>query len=261
MRKPKREKQSNKNIRIGIYFGIVVVFIILVSFTFKIFDSFKKSTFDTGNFYTVAVNSDNEINLISISPKENTLKKLTISGLSSEEKLKDLGIPYDSNANSKKDNLVNPKSVFTKMLFHQDGMSGNLTTIDLIKLSIFSNKVSGDNVEVENVSIDDVELSKIVSSWFLDPEIVKEQVKVEVVNTTEISGLGNKVANIITNAGGNVVLVNSSQEDLGDSIIYYSSDSYTVEKISRLLGIKKEKKELNSVSDIVIRIGKDRVGW
>lgn len=259
MRKVKKNKEGNKNIRLGIYFGIVVIFIILVSFTFKIFDSVKKSTFDAGNFYTVAVFTDKNSHLISVSPKENSLKELVLEGVNSEESLKSLGIPYDNKATWGKETPINPQSYFTKMLFRQDDLRSNLTLIDLIKLSVYAKKVSGENISKESVSAKSEDSGKIISSWFLDPEIVEEEIKIEIVNTTGVSGLGQKFAELITNAGGSVVLVHSSQEELDKSIIYFENDSYSAGKLSKLLDLPKEKKELNTVSDIVIQLGEDSV--
>jgi len=257
MKKSKRVKESNKNIRLGLYFGLVVIFIVLVSFTFKIFDNIKKSTFDSGNFFTVAIFSEKNTQLISVSPKENSIKKITINGIKSDEALNNLNIPYDNLANSKEELSLNPKTYFTKMLFRQNDLKSSLTTIDLIKLSIYSNKVSSENITEDSVELDDEDFEKILSSWFLDPEILNEDLKIEIVNTTDISGLGNKFADLITKAGGNVVLVHSSADELNNSVIYFNNDSYTVKKLSSFLDISSEKKELNSVSDIVVYIGSD----
>jgi hypothetical protein len=258
MRKARKtNNKSGKNIRLGLYFGAVVIFIIAVSVIFKVFDSIKKSTFDGKNFYTVAVLSDSDTRIISVSPKDNSLKKLILKGVSTKDSLENMAIPIDSEAYSGQDPDLSAKSYFAKMLFRQNNLKSNLTTFDLIRLSFFSITVDSQNISQETLGVQDDKSEDIIAKWFIDPEIEKEQVRVEIVNTTDVSGLGAWYADIITNAGGNVVLVHSAREELDKSVIHYEDESYTKDKISRLLKIPAEKKVLNSVSDIVIKLGKD----
>ena len=73
--------------------------------------------------------------------------------------------------------------------------------------------------------------------------------------------MGNKIARLIGNLGGNVILVDSSKETESKSKIVYKNDSYTVRKISKILGVPAEKKEMNSISDVIVIIGKDKEGF
>jgi hypothetical protein len=257
MRKNK-PKEKSKNLHLALYFGLVVFFIIIVSFSIKVLDTIKRSKFD-GNAYAIAIIENKDSQIISVSPKDGTLKKLTIKGASSEDSLKKAGIPFDSVATSKQNISLGPKSYFTKILFHKDGFKSNVTMVDLVKLSFYSEKVGGDNITEKSVSLtDSVVLSNLLEEWFNDPQIVKEDLNISVTNTTQTSGLGNKYAKIVTSVGGNVVLVNNSQNEEKKSKIFYKEDSYTAKKLSKLLGIPAEKKEVNAISDIVIQIGKDK---
>jgi len=259
MIKTKRKKEPNKNLRLGLYFGIVVFFIILVSITFKVFDSIKKSTFNGQDTYTVAVFTKNKVNLITVSPKEGSLKVLTVKDLTNEEVLRNLGVPYDNKAFSLQEVEADPKSYFEKILFRQNGLETSLTTIDLVKLAFYSKKIGDDKVEKKTISARDGEIKNTVSGWFQDPGMVEERINIEIINTTQVGGLGNKFADLITNAGGNVVLVHSFQDENAKSVIYYKEDSYTVNKLSKLLRIPKEKKEdMNAVSEIIVQVGSDK---
>lgn len=256
MRKNKKNKENNKNLRIGIYFGIVVLFIVIVSVSVKIFDSFKNSTFDGNNFYTVAVISDKNTELLSVSPRDNSLKRIKLEDVNSEASLRDLAIPIDSYVLSSTELDYGTKSFFTKMLINGSGVDKDLTIIDLIRLSFYSNKLNSRNIEVESAVKNNSEV--LISEWFKDPEVANENISVEITNTTDVNGLGARFADTITNAGGNVVLVHGSQDESENSIIYYKNDSYTVKKISKLFDIPSEKKDMNSVSEIVIEIGTDK---
>lgn len=256
MRKTQK-KEGSKNLHLGFYFGILVFFIILVSVVFKIFDTVKNSKFDGNNFFTVAVIAGNNAHIISVSPKENSLKKLVVKNVKTPSGLRELGIPYDSLAQANENTSASSKSYFTKMLLHKDGFKSNLTIIDKVRLSLFSQKTDGSKVEEQEVSVDE-EADRVVSKWFEDPQILKDNLNIEITNTTPVSGLGNKFAKEITNMGGNVVLVNSSPTPAKTSKIYYKNDSYTVNKLSKLLEIPIEKKEVSAISDIVIEIGEDK---
>ena len=179
MRKTKRNRKDsgNKNIRLGLYFGLVVVFIIIISFTFKVFDSIKKSTFDSSKFYTVVVLSEKNTQLISASPKDNSLKKITLEGLDSEAELRNLGIPFDMLGQTDSEESISPKTYFTKLLLHQNKLKSDLTIFDLIKLSIYSNKVGSSSVVEKSLSAKEENIEDVLSDWFLDPEIVKEEKK------------------------------------------------------------------------------------
>lgn len=259
MRKNKKDQYQNKNIRLGYYFIIVVIFIIVISFSVKVFDSIKNSKFERGNHFTFAIINNKSTEIVSLSPKEGTIKKLTIKGIKNESSLINIGIPYDSIAISNIEINQDPRDYFTKVIFRSDGLKSDLTLYDLINLIISSKTIGRGNITEEVIDFDDEAMESIISNWFVDPAIESENLKIEVTNATEVSGLGGSYASLISKTGGNVVLVNSSQDEINESKIYYIDDSYTLKKLSKLLDIPIEKKEMNTVTDITIQIGKDKV--
>jgi len=72
--------------------------------------------------------------------------------------------------------------------------------------------------------------------------------------------LGTRVATLITNIGGSVVLISTSGQTAQKSnITYYGNKSYTVKKISSYLGIPALQTSVKGVADVIITIGKDKV--
>ena len=66
------------------------------------------------------------------------------------------------------------------------------------------------------------------------------------------------MARLITNISGNVVLVSTSQNMQGKSVILYKGKkSYTLERLSKLLGFDVMENKSQSLADIAIQIGKD----
>lgn len=255
----KTKKKESRNLKFGVYFGGVILAIILVSLIFKAFDIARNSKFDGKHRFTTAILSDNKINLLSVSPQEGKLSRLEIDGTTDVNSLKNLSFPVDSYIETNSNFGSAVKSYFTKALFQFRSIKTNLTVVDLIRLSIYATGIDVANIDEEVASIGDSQkLSSLSSSLFIDPEISDEKQSIQVTNSTSVGGLGNKVAKYITNLGGSVVLVNTSQNDEKKSKIFYKTDSYTVKKLSKILEVSTEKREDNSISDITIIIGEDR---
>ncbi len=256
-----KKKEKSKSLNLAFYFGIFVFLIIVISLFFKTFDVIKKSKFDGKHRFTVAVINNKNVDLISASPTDGTLLVLHIDGISSPDSLKKLSLPIDAYAktDSNFSSIVN--YYFAKMLFNKRNFHTSLTTIDLLRLSIYSSGVDSQKVRQESISINNQkEILAFSSTLFADPAISEEKVSIQITNATDVVGLGNRLTKYIANMGGNVVLVNSSKDSESKSRILYQKESYTVKKISEMLNIPKEKKEMNSISDVVIVIGKDKEG-
>jgi len=134
----------------------------------------------------------------------------------------------------------------------------DLTVIDLLRLSFFATSINSENIIEEFLNVDDEsELIKISTENFKDPLISEENINIQVTNASEIPGIGKRVGQYIANLGGNVVLINSSQKTEKKSILYYSHKNYTSKKISDILNIPSEEKELSTISEITIIIGED----
>lgn len=249
------KKKESWNLKPAIYFGFLVFFIIAVSLLFKALDVIRESKFDGSNRFTVAVLSSTKMGFISVSPKDGTLTRVTIEGILGEEHLKDLTIPYDGIIESALQ--ADAKSYFAKILSRPRGSKTNLTVLDLLRLSLYSYGIDRSKIKEEVIKATPLWEDPSLSTLFADPVILEEKVSIAITNSTDIAGLGNKLAKYITNMGGNVVLVNSSQKEEDKSRIFYQKESYTLKKISKTLNFKTQKSDKNSISDITIVIGKD----
>lgn len=254
-----KKKDGSKNINLALYFGIIVVFIILISFLFKAFDTVRKSKFDGQHRFSIAVQSGKNLDIVSVSPKEGSITKLRVEGALGMSKINDLLIPIDSAIEPGSTFDVNTKSLYLKILLNKRKTDTDLTVIDLVRLIIFSNGVSSEKTVEKSVSVDDdKQLESFSAFLFVDPSILEEKKSIQITNASEVPGLGNKLAKYITNMGGNVVLVNTSSDEQIKSKIISEEDSFTKDKISKDFNIPKEKSDNVSISDIHIIIGKDR---
>lgn len=89
---------------------------------------------------------------------------------------------------------------------------------------------------------------------------MREKISIAIVNGTGVAGLGNRIARLITNIGGNVVSVSTSDNLISDSEILYSKENnYTARRIAQILSFKINNKDNMDISDVTIFIGKNNL--
>ncbi len=254
----KDSKKNTSSTRPALYFVFLIIFIIIVSAAFKIYDLFKKSKFDGNNRFTVAVISTKESNILTVSPKEKTISQITLDKINDKNSLLENSIPIDGYVKSEIKSDT-PQGYFSKLFGSYRNVKTDLTIIDLLRLKIFASGISRENVKSVRISgYSDKNFNGLTQSMFIDPKIADEKVSIQITNATPIGGLGSVLAKYLSNLGANVVLVNSSQADEANTQIYYKNDSYTLDKVSKILKITPTEKDINSISDITIIIGSDR---
>src|SRR3972149_426875 len=254
----KKTKPNKKSLKIAVYFGVFVIFILITSILFKGFDLVRSSSFDGNNRFTVAVISEHKAEILTVSPSEGALSRLRIEDANSKEDLGVYQIPINSYVYLRNFDPKNTKSAFTNMLSGLRGSDTNLTVLDLFRLSLFAATVDSENLIEENVSFEDGEkLTKLSESLFIDPKINEEKATIQITNSTELQGFGKYLGQYISNLGGNVVLINSSQENQDRTKLIYTEKTYTSERLGKILNIPAETGEHDAISDIVIIIGED----
>lgn len=253
----KNKKKSNKNLVIG-FIGLVF-FIVLISFIFKVFWIVKESQYDGSNKFNLAVYDSRGTGVISFSPKEKSISILRLDKKYNNPAT-DLQIPIDGYKTviSKEFNYSNISSSLFTSVFSAQSRKG-MTFLDLFRLALFSRTVSSNSIYERKLlkQHSQTEKSAILSLTFKDPSILTEGKSIEVVNATEIAGLGSRLASLVTNMGGNVVLVSTSEDKKNSKIIYFEKDGYTVKKFADYLGYPTEKGKSRGLADVIIIIGQD----
>jgi hypothetical protein len=255
----RRKKPRNQNLGLGLLFLFLVGFLILLSLVFKVASVVRSSNFDGENRFTLAILKKNP-QLISFSPKEKTIYILKLVNPPDRNLGRLLAVPIDSSLSSESltvDKIDTASDIFNLILSLRD-KDTNLTSIDALRLFLFTRTVEEEGIEEEvlsSFSLSDVR--GVTLNNFIDPKIVEEKIKIEIVNATDIPGLANRLANYITNMGGNVILISTADGVINDSEIkYFGDETYTASKLKKLLGFKYtniDKK--NTISDVIITIG------
>lgn len=258
----KQNKLGLSNIKIAIIFFTFVFSIVLVSLALKLIAVVNKSRFDNNRRFTVVHSGNKNREVISFSPKSRTIAILRIDKDSVTNDIgRFLAIPIDGKISSSLDTQTTRVSDFWFQVFlNFKNVKIDFTVIDIARLFLFSKTVPQNFVSVKNLppQITTAEVDKIVGSLFNDESIVKDGKTLEIINATGIAGLGNRVARLITNIGGNVVIVKTADSlETESSISYFSKKTYTVQRLSEILRIKAIKKENKTIADITIVIGQD----
>ncbi|MDO8461127.1 MAG: LytR C-terminal domain-containing protein [bacterium] len=251
------EKQSAK---MAFVFAAIVLFFILISLILRMVSLIGKSSFDGVHQFIIEVASYEEkgSKIISFAPDITSVSILYLP-----KGGRALKIPIDGSITASTAGLSNGKDVSSDLqtfIFGYGSIKTNLTIIDLIRLYLFAKTVPASNFTYKEASLslfEEEKGDKILSSLFTDYTLSKEAVSIQIVNGTNVSGFGNRLARLISNMGGNVISVSTSEKAIKTSEILYLDSSYTVERLGKVLSIKKRQMEKPMLFDIVIQIGED----
>ena len=252
------------NMKLAGLFILTVLGIILLSFFFKIVFLINESKFDGFHKFNVEFIGKDETSIISFSPQAKSVSILKIPlNINRDNLAKSLAIAIDGTVLLKSD--IKGKSVsaiLIKSSFSFGNLFKKLTIIDLIRLTLFTRSVSANSIYEREFSLgfNDAQKSTILSLSFTDPAIYQENQSIEIINAANIYGLGGKLANLITNMGGNVILVsNANKLDSKSRIIYFGEKTYTGKKLESYLAFPLEKVDKKGIADVIIIIGTDSI--
>lgn len=257
----RKKKQSNSLNLAGIFIGIVILIIVL-SFLFKLVFLIQQSHFDSSHTYNLEVIEANKKSIISFSPQNESISILHIQD---SQKISDLkiylGVPVDGELISKNQDF-NYSKLFQSLLktsFSFDAEFRNLTVIDTLRLAIFAKSIPSGSLFERTISKDNSqsENTSIIQFSFKDPTIKEENKSIEIINATDTFGLGTRLATLISNMSGNVILVNSKELQKKSKILYSGEKNYTVKRLSTYLNFPIFKSQNRGVADITIIIGED----
>ncbi len=255
-----KEKQSTLLLRL---FLVGVAILLLLSGILKVASIIAKSTFDGTHRYTLLIQYNaKEVRAFSLSPQDSTISVLSMSSKTTIYNARQyLAIPVD--AFIKNQNIPdseNSTQVLFYMLMHYRDFK-QLTSIDLIRLWFYSRGIDQTNVSKREITYPyDVEkLDNISSSLFKDNAIVAENLNIQIINQTDVTGLGNRLSRVISNMGGNVISVESpDQLAKHSSITFVGSRGYTVSKLVKITNYHSIPMQKKSFADIIITIGQDK---
>lgn len=263
MSKKKKNKDRNSSYKIGVIFFAIFLSLLFISLLIKSIIIYKNSRFDGYHRITIAFYESTDIKVISFSPQNRSISLLSINGKIDPKSLSGFlrvpleGIVYDDSLSIDKTNI---SSSLIKVLARHKNKNSVLTFFDVVRLIYFARTLPLTSYYENFLSLnsDSSTRDQIASSLFADTGISDEKKRIEVVNASDVAGLGNRLANDLSNLGANVILVSTSEQSEDKSkIIYLGEKSYTVSKLSEILGFVTENKSEDNFADVTIILGKD----
>ena len=257
-----RNKKQSNNLNLAAIFIGIVVFFVFLSFLFKLFFLIQQSHFDGKHSFNLEVLEDNNKSIIAFSPQD---KSISILKIQNSQKINDLKtyleVPIDGELVLKNQdfNYNQISQSLFKASFSLNKDLENLTIIDTLRLALLARSVSPNSLHQRSIlqSNSQVQNANIIQLSFGDPTIKEENKSIEIINATDTFGLGLRLATLISNISGNVILVNSKGLQKNSRIIYYGDQSYTVKRLSTYLNLPVSKSKNRGVADVIIIIGVD----
>lgn len=247
----RKKKVEKNNLKLAVVFVSLFLLFVFISLSFKIYYLVRNSSFDGKHSFNVEFKDKNSLYFASFSPQEKSIYIIS-SSFADIPKIPIDGVVKTAKFESRKITSILAKSALV-------GGLENLTVIDVLRLAFFSKTVpphflfEGKITQANTLS----QNQKDIYLFFKDPTIISEKKSIEIINATETSGLGNRLANYISNIGGNVILVKSDDLQNKSKIIYQGSEGYTVRRINKFLNLPTENSGKNEVADVIIVIAKD----
>lgn len=130
-------------------------------------------------------------------------------------------------------------------------------TLNLLQLEVLDKEKLADGTQV--FTFDPIKLDSVLTE-FIDPKVSSEHLSVAVFNATNHPGLAQKAARVVTNLGGNVIIISNSDK-VYDKTQVFGQPSTTLTRLTQIFGSDKiSPKELGIASSrahINILVGED----
>ncbi|HSW97537.1 MAG TPA: LytR C-terminal domain-containing protein [Candidatus Saccharimonadales bacterium] len=258
-------KETNSLKTVLLYF-IVVTILICISLVIKAFYIYQQSKFDPAHEFVLAVVQQNKVkDIISFHPETQSISLLQLQdqNLPYARLAKDFGITTNGYIETQdgQNSYDDISSLMWTSIMHSADWHSDLTILDKLRLLFFAKNVSINNKSIQQISLthQNPDLNTIIATALNDQDISSENVTIQIINTTTVSGLGQRLGKVLTNMGANVVDVTSSEKTQQQSTIaYFGNETYTVDRLQKFFGVTATKLTKQTIADIVITIGKDK---
>jgi hypothetical protein len=261
--------ESKGNLKYLKVFLLVLVLFACVSLLYRIILSFNSSSFryDT---YNVLLTEDKS-HLIRINRSKNKLSVISFPKVSNEARGSrliaslalgqpvDAGIVYKGKDSIDINNSFMTFGLMMNLLFGRNNFDfKNINVVDILKIYLFTAQMSKNDKNVFSLEsfengVLDIEGEEI----FYDSEIFNEKKSVQVVNSTNIDGLGSKLSDILKSMGYNIIAIESGSDRVS-AINTLLEQTVSVKRLKDLLGFPVINKK-SDISDVTIILGADLV--
>ncbi len=268
MRKKVDHPHDGKSLKTFFIYAAVVAILIIASLTWKAIIVIQQSKF-TNEHFTLALAQNEKIKeFVIFDPSEESMSvlKVTDEKIKLNDVPKTTGISTDGriNVNETTKDMITDSVAETllQLAFRYPTLQKDITIFDTLRLSIYARNLPPNKLIIKEVSSSELSsdplLKKTLIEYFSDDIVATENISVQVINASGISGIAQRLERVLMYKGANVVAVTTSQQrNMHSKIQYYGKETYTLDKVNKLLGYKVEKLSKETIADIVIIIGED----
>lgn len=266
----------SKENKTGIFY--IKVFLIFFSLVFaaavtaRLYSSYTNSNFSDNSFNLLII-ADNYIGVIGLDEGEKKIYSAIVTEELEEVRRRNtmiqsinFGIPVHAYIEFPEGVEASPptKSFFSftniqTIISRLDVKKEGISLFDWVKIYRLVESSPEETVIRTYASIND--LAKLLpnedENFFRNSDIANRKTSLQVINATNINGLGNRVGNMFSRFGFNVVAVNTSGADKSE--IYYTNEDYKkdAEILSKSFKFPVVLSSEYQVADVTIVIGED----
>ncbi len=260
MRTHDTPRPGRKSLRLVVWFLLLLSALLVIAVSIKAIVMIGESVFDGKHRLTLFLTDKNKnAVVVSLEPQGKTIL-LRLSGRPTRKEAESaLLTSFDGSirhANSFSTD-GSPQNILRSFLFTPGGDYQTVTPYDLLRLYLLSLQHEKDDGEEHQVTVSNGQSSlDKTERYFVDNGILTEGKTVAIVNSTGVSGLGQRLENVIDSLGGGVVSVTTGRDLQEPTHIFYTGEkSYSVQKIERIFHQQAEEGNTQA-ADILIVIGK-----
>jgi len=207
----KLPKKSGKSIGWAIAFLGVLCLFFLVSFVWKLVVFLQKSSFDGNHQFNLSIRGKTA-GMISFNPDQQSVAIMSFAKKPQQPIDVLLEIPSDAVVAEEPTDDI--KSMLLNTAFHH---TGTLSPVDSIKLWWFVQMLPKDRITAARPVDAEHVTTPTILKLFQDKSLYMEGKSITVVNAAGVSGLGNRLARLLTNIGANVIMVSTADSDVEQS--------------------------------------------
>jgi hypothetical protein len=268
MRKKVDHPHDGKSLKTLFIYAAVVVVLILASLAWKAFLIFQQSKFSNQHF-TLALSQNEKVKeLVVFNPADESMSvlQLTDEKINLKDLAKQTGISTDGqiSSNDTSEDVIRDSVSETLLFFafRYPTLQKNITILDTVRLSFYAKNLPPNKLVIKKLSsselIDDPLLRKLLIEFFSDDLVATENMSIQIVNAAGTSGIAQRLERVLLLKGANVVAVTTAvKKEQRSKIKYFGQESYTLGKVSKLLGYQLEELPKETIANIVIVIGED----
>lgn len=253
---------DNRSIRTFFIYSGIVLFLIIISLSAKAVFIIRNNKFDGEHQLILAIAKENKVQeVVLFNPSEHAVTQVRLKDdIKLDGITQKIGVIPDAKVDTTESLPADDITTTTRYIFmNYYHIKTSLTIFDAARLFFEAQKAANNQTTKDLVLSDDTRKNdKFVSTVFSDDNIFSENVSVQIINASSALGAAKRLEWELSNLGFNVISVATSRSNEQNSKIqYFGNETYSLNKLKKLLSFPVEKSSKESIAKIIVIIGED----